>query len=95
MLIITRRSQEALSVGDDVVVQVLSIKGGQVRLGISAPRDKSVAREEVIHESQWQEICRKAGHDGNTPYARGDTYQHRNNKTDRPTLTKKQVDGNR
>ena len=49
MLILTRRVQEALIVGDDVTITVLSVKGNQVRLGINAPRDVEVHREEVYH----------------------------------------------
>lgn len=49
MLILTRRVQEALMVGDNVTVTVLSIKGNQVRLGINAPRDVEVHREEIYH----------------------------------------------
>ena len=47
MLILTRRIGEALKVGDDVSVTVLGIKGSQVRLGINAPKDVPVHREEV------------------------------------------------
>ena len=47
MLILTRRIGEALKVGDDVSVTVLGIKGSQVRLGINAPKNVSVHREEV------------------------------------------------
>ena len=49
MLILTRRVQEALMIGDDVTVTVLSVKGNQVRLGIDAPRDVEVHREEIYH----------------------------------------------
>lgn len=49
MLILTRRVQEALMIGDNVTVTVLSIKGNQVRLGIDAPRDVEVHREEIYH----------------------------------------------
>ena len=48
MLILSRRTGESLMVGDDVVVTVLGIKGNQVRLGVNAPRDKVVHREEVF-----------------------------------------------
>ena len=50
MLILTRRTGEALKIGNDVSVTVLGVKGNQVRLGISAPRDVSVFREEVLQK---------------------------------------------
>lgn len=47
MLILTRRVGEAVKIGDDVTVTVLGIKGGQVRLGVTAPRSIAVHREEI------------------------------------------------
>ena len=47
MLILTRRIGETLIIGDDVNITVLGIKGNQVRLGINAPKDVSVHREEI------------------------------------------------
>lgn len=47
MLILTRRVGERLMVGDDIEVTVLGVKGGQVRVGINAPSDVSVHREEI------------------------------------------------
>ena len=47
MLILTRKVNETLMVGDDVSVTVLGIKGGQIRIGINAPRDIPVHRQEV------------------------------------------------
>jgi carbon storage regulator len=47
MLILTRKVNETLMVGDEVSVTVLGIKGGQIRIGINAPRDVSVHRQEV------------------------------------------------
>lgn len=48
MLILTRRTGESLMVGDDVSVTVLSVKGTQVRVGITAPREVPVHREEIF-----------------------------------------------
>lgn len=48
MLILTRRVGETLMIGDDVKVTVLASKGNQVRIGIDAPREIAVHREEVI-----------------------------------------------
>ena len=45
MLILTRRPQETLVVGDNIKVQVLGVKGGQVRLGVEAPREVPVYRD--------------------------------------------------
>lgn len=47
MLILTRRVGETLMVGDDVTVTVLGVKGNQVRIGVNAPKDVSVHREEI------------------------------------------------
>ena len=47
MLILTRRVGESLVIGDEITVTVLDVKGNQIRLGIAAPKDVSVHREEV------------------------------------------------
>jgi carbon storage regulator len=47
MLILTRRVGETLMIGDDVTVTVLGVKGNQVRIGVNAPRDVPVHREEI------------------------------------------------
>lgn len=52
MLVLTRRVNERIVIGDNVVVTVLEVHGDQVRLGIDAPREIKVFREEVILRDQ-------------------------------------------
>jgi carbon storage regulator len=52
MLVLTRRTGESVMIGDDVVITVLECRGDVVRLGIKAPRDVQVHREEVYRELQ-------------------------------------------
>ncbi len=55
MLILTRRVNEKLMVGDEVTVTVLSISGNQVRIGVNAPRHVPVHREEIYDKVKRQE----------------------------------------
>jgi len=48
MLILTRKVGETIKIGDDIQIQVLSVKAGQVRIGVDAPREILVNREEVF-----------------------------------------------
>lgn len=52
MLILTRRIGEAICIGDEVEVRVLGVSGQQVRLGITAPKDTPVHREEIYERIQ-------------------------------------------
>jgi carbon storage regulator len=48
MLVLTRRKNQSILIGNDIVVTVLEVKGDQVRVGITAPRDVQVYREELL-----------------------------------------------
>ena len=58
MLILTRRIGETLIIGDDVSITVLGVKGNQVRIGVTAPKDVSVHRQEV-----YEKIHKEGGPD--------------------------------
>jgi carbon storage regulator len=55
VLILTRRTGESIQVGESVTVTVLGIKGNQVRVGITAPRDIAVHREEIFERIKLQQ----------------------------------------
>ncbi|XOD70145.1 MAG: carbon storage regulator CsrA [Sodalis sp. (in: enterobacteria)] len=52
MLILTRRVGETLMIGDEVTITVLDVKGNQVRIGVNAPKEVSVHREEIYQRIQ-------------------------------------------
>ena len=55
MLILTRRVGETLMVGDDITVTVLGVKGNQVRIGVNAPKDVAVHREEIYERIKHEQ----------------------------------------
>lgn len=56
MLILTRRVGESLMVGDEVTITVLGIKGNQVRIGVNAPKEVGVHREEIYQRIQREKL---------------------------------------
>ena len=59
MLILTRRVNESLMIGDDVVVTVLGVKGNQVRIGVKAPDEVAVHREEIYERIKLERPARR------------------------------------
>jgi len=55
MLILTRRAGETVMIGSDVTITVLGVKGNQVRIGINAPKDVAVHREEIYERIQGEQ----------------------------------------
>ena len=75
MLVLTRRANQSIIIGDDVVVTVLEVRGDQVRIGITAPRNVTVHREEVY----------KQLHDSNVEAANSDNVKHEISQEVQPT----------
>ncbi len=72
MLILTRRAGEALRIGDEIEVTVMAVNGSQVRIGINAPRDIAVDREEIAERKRRdREAAGAAEPSGNVPSKAG------------------------
>lgn len=63
MLVLTRRPGESIVVGENIVVTVIEIKGGQVRIGIDAPREVDVYREEIYEQVRQENLAAIANAD--------------------------------
>jgi carbon storage regulator len=63
MLILSRRPGESITIGDDIVVTVVSITGNQIRLGISAPREVRVLRDEIFKAIREENRAAATAHD--------------------------------
>ena len=61
MLILTRRVGEAVMIGNDVTVTILGVKGNQVRVGVNAPRDVAVHREEIFERIKREDQVGDSG----------------------------------
>ena len=72
MLVLTRRLNQSIKIGDEIEITVVEVRGDQVRLGVSAPRDVSVHRKEVYLQIQQENRAASASPDSISLDALGD-----------------------
>ena len=83
MLILTRRTGETVMIGNEVTLTVLGVKGNQVRIGVNAPRDVAVHREEIFERIKREEQGSQSPRSATTATARGNG--HATNGMERET----------
>jgi len=71
MLILTRRPNETLNIGTEITVTVLAVKGNQVRIGVNAPRNVAVHREEIFEKIRAERVDEAKSNDGRGHRAAG------------------------
>jgi carbon storage regulator len=57
MLVLSRKAGEGFLIGDDIVIKIIESKGGTIRIGIEAPRDKKIYRQEVYEKIKEQNVA--------------------------------------
>ncbi len=72
MLVLTRRLNQSIKIGDEIEITVIEVRGDQVRLGVTAPRDVSVHRKEVYLQIQQENRAASAAPDASALDALGD-----------------------
>ncbi len=66
MLVLTRRAGESIRIGDNITVRVLEARGSQVRIGIDAPEDIKIYREEIYEAASLADVAKNGQRDGGT-----------------------------
>lgn len=77
MLVLTRRLNQSIKIGDDIEITVIEVRGDQVRLGVAAPRDVAVHRKEVYLQIQQENRAASAPTDASSLDAVGDALSDR------------------
>ena len=77
MLVLTRRLNQSIKIGDDIEITVIEVRGDQVRLGVAAPRDVAVHRKEVYLQIQQENRAASTATDASNLDALGDALSDR------------------